>query len=364
MEKDTSFENEQTQIETFTVKCDSCGANMGFDPETQQLKCSHCGLLKDFEKSSEVEESDIHIALTDTANWGDAVNLYKCENCGAEVIMPSGHTADKCPYCETSHVIKKEDFVGLKPNAVYPFTFKQEEAVSYAKNYVKKRLFAPSKLKKNMLADNVNGVYQPGFTFDCKTVSHYQGRIGKRHTRVVGSGKNRRVETYIVWRYIGGTYNDAFDDVFVNADSDYSQTTLDKILPFDYQTIKVYDDEYLAGFVAKSYNRNANDCWKDARSMMDNDIKRRILSQYVYDVVDYIKVATSHSEVTYKYVLLPIYLVNYKHGKKNYTLHINGSSGKVAGKTPVSALKVIIAVLLGLVALAGIGLLFYNYFLT
>ena len=215
-----------------------------------------------------------------------------------------------------------------------------------------------------MHADNVNGVYQPGFTFDSKTISHYQGRIGKRHTRTVGSGKNRRVETYIVWRYISGVHNDAFDDVFVNADENYLQSTLDKILTFNYQTIKVYDDEYLAGFIAKRYNRNANDCWKDARSMMDSDIKRRILSKYSYDVVDYIKVATSHSEVTYKYVLLPIYLVNYKHGTKNYTLHINGNSGKVTGKTPVSAIKVTIAVLLGLVALAVLGLLFYNYYLT
>ena len=351
---------EKERIETFTIKCDGCGANMEFDPETQNLKCFHCGLTKEFEKSNLVSESDIHEALTDENKWADVINAYKCENCGAEVVMAVGLTANKCPYCETPHVIKKEDFVGLRPNAVYPFTFTQDTALSYAKKYVKSKFFAPSKFKKNLNHEKVNGVYQPGFTFDSKTVSHYQGRIGKRHTRTVGSGKNRRTETYIVWRYISGTHNDAFDDVFVNADSEYSQSTLDKILPFNYDTIKVYDDEFLSGFMAKRYDRNANDCWKDAKSMMDGAIKRSILSKYSYDVVDYLKVATSHSEVTYKYVLLPIYLINYKYGKKNYTLHINGNSGKVTGKTPVSPLKVIAVIVASLLIAGGIALLF-NY---
>lgn len=351
----------EERIETFTVKCDGCGANMDFDPETQQLKCAHCGLLKDFEKSSAVAECDIHVALTDENKWADVVNAYKCENCGAEVVMAVGLTANKCPYCETSHVIKKEEFVGLRPNAVYPFVLSQDSAISNAKKYVKSRLFAPNKFKKNLLAENVNGVYQPGFTFDSKTFSHYQGRIGKRHTRTVGSGKNRRTQTYIVWRDISGTYNDLFDDVFVNADSDYSQSTLDKILPFSYETIKVYDDEYLAGYTAKRYNKSANDCWKEAKSIIDGIIEKRILRNYSYDVVDYLNVSTSHSEVTYKYVLLPVYLINYKYGKKNYTLHINGNSGKVAGKTPVSALKVAIATVLGLLIVGVIGFLLYKY---
>lgn len=356
MNSDVPFES---QAETLTSKCLNCGGNMEFDPETQKLKCQHCLTVVDFEKSSSVKELDVLTAFNQGEDWKSESSVYRCENCGAVVVLPPSETATKCPYCETSHVVKSSEGAGLKPSAVYPFTVTCENALKNAKTWAKSRLFAPRKFKKNLSEENFRGVYQPCFTFDSETRSTYYGRIGKRYTRVVGSGKNRRTETYIVWRNISGNLAEFFNDVFINADSGYSKTTLNKIMPYNYSTIKVYSSDYLTGYMARRADRKIEDCWAEAKTVIDAKLKSLILSKYVYDVVSYLNVSTSHSNVTYKYVLLPVYLLNYKYGKKYYNVHINGNTGKVAGKAPVSPLKVIITAILGVGLIALLAYLLY-----
>ena len=355
MQNDLPNENK-----TVTAKCPSCGGNMAFDPETQKLKCQHCLTVSDFEKSSSVKELDILTAFNNGEEWKNESSVYRCENCGAVVVLSPNETATRCPYCETSHVVRSEETAGLKPSAVYPFTVTCDMALEYSKKWAKSRLFAPSKFKKNLHAEDFRGVYQPCFTFDSQTSSTYVGRIGKRHTRVVGSGKNRRTETYIVWRNISGNLSHFFNDVFINADTEYARGTLNKLLPFNYQTIKEYSGDYLTGYMARRADRKIEDCWDDAKAVIDSDIRRLILSRYSYDVVSYLNVSTSHSDVTYKYVLLPIYLLNYKYGKKYYKVHINGNTGKVAGKAPVSPIRVLITVVLGIAVAGLLAYLFLN----
>lgn len=355
MEKDYPLDNKK---ETVTIKCDGCGANMVFDPATQLLKCPHCESVKDFEKSTAVKEIDVLSAFSGET-WDNESTVYRCENCGAVVVLPPNQTATKCPYCETSHVVKSSELAGLKPNALYPFMITIQGAIERAKKWAKSKLFAPRKFKNNLKEENVRGIYQPSFTFDSQTYSFYTARIGKRHTRVVGSGKNRRTETYIVWRTVSGDYSEFFNDVLINADTGFSQTILNKISPFQESTIKEYSSEYLTGFVAKRSDREIGNCWEDAKGVIDVMLKRHILSQYDHDVVDYFNISTTHENVTYKYVLLPIYLLNFRFRKKLYTIHVNGNSGVVHGKTPVSIPKVLLTVLLALAVICGIGYLFY-----
>ena len=356
MEKSYPIKEEK---QTVTVKCDNCGGNMVFDPETQKLKCPHCDSVKDFEKSTAVKEIDILSAFTGE-KWDNDSSVYRCENCGAVVVLPPNQTATICPYCETSHVVKSTELAGLKPNALYPFTVTIEKAVEKAKKWAKSKLFAPRKFKNNLSEEAVRGVYQPAFTFDSQTYSTYNARIGKRHTRVVGSGKNRRTQTYIVWRHVSGELNEFFNDVMVNADKSFSQKALNKLAPFNDSTIKEYSSEYLTGYVARRSDKEIEGCWDEAKGIMDVAIRSHILSRYNYDVVDYCNVSTTHSNVTYKYVLLPIYILNFKFRKKLYSINVNGNSGKVYGKTPISALRVLLAVLLGIAAVLIIGYLIYK----
>lgn len=349
---------ERIKVETESVKCPGCGANMIFDADLQTLYCPHCGSKKEIGATRIATEKDIMEGLSVDSEWKPTETVvFRCDNCGAKVVLTKTETAKICPFCGTAHVQKSEELAGLKPDAVLPFCFGREKALEYGKTWAKKRFFAPRKFKKNLNADNVNGIYTPCFTFDSNTYSYYSGRIGKHHTRVVGSGKNRRTETYTVWRNISGNYADFFDDLAIAAGDKCGQKELDKLSPYDTNSGKEYQEKYLLGFMAYHYDHELSECWNTAKTRMDKVIRQRILRQYDYDVVDYLNVSTKHENVKYKYVMLPVYVGNFTFRQKLYNFFINGTTGKTYGKYPKSGFRIGGLLLIG-AAIIGVILYF------
>ena len=335
-------------VETDVEKCPNCAGKMFFDPNTQMLKCEYCGFLKRVEKNKNVVENDIGKGFEEAEKWNKNEQVtYTCENCGATVIVRADEQAVVCPYCGTSHVVKSGSFEGIKPHAVIPFMVSAPQAAEQAKKWAKKRIFAPRSFKKSLIVENTHGVYEPCFTFDSNTYSTYQGRVGDRHTRVVGSGKNKRTETYIVYRNVSGNYEYFFDDVLITTNDNFNQKTLDKLSPFKAKDACVYESKYLSGYVADGYKKDLKQSWKEAQSVMSGNIKRDIESSLRCDVVDYLNVSTKYEQVKFKYLLIPVYLMNFLFRKKRYNVFVNGSTAKIYGKTPVSPLRVGIACVLG-----------------
>lgn len=350
---------DKREVDTDHVKCAGCGANMEFDPASQKLVCRHCGRTEELEKQFGAPELDYLKGLDACEQWDRETVVFRCENCGAKVLLDRAQTAKLCPFCGTAHVVEAGEQAGIKPTALLPFAFDKDIAVQRCKAWAKKGWLAPRKFRKRMSPDSVNGVYTPCFTFDSNTFSRYEGRIGKRHTRVVGSGKNRRTETYIVWRNISGTFSNRFDDVLVTAGRMMSQKNMEALQPYDTNRGCLFEEEYMLGFMAYRYETGLSELWKDARDIIDQRLRGMILGQYVYDCVGYLNVSTSHENVTYKYVMLPVWVGNYTYGRKLYNFYVNGTTGKVAGKRPVSPWKVLGLVFAGLALAAGLFLLWY-----
>lgn len=342
---------------TAFVKCSGCGSNMFFDPQTQSLKCEHCGRVEDFSKDCNVQEIDIEQAFSQAESWEGEATTYRCDNCGATFNVGADEVSVLCPYCSTSHVVREENLTGIKPNAVYPFILTKKSAVLESRKWAKRRIFAPSKFKKNLCESNLHGVYQPCFTFDTSTHSFYKGVLGERRTRTVRDSKgNTRTETYIHWKAVSGFVDKKYDDITISSGK-MSQSELDKIAPTDKSTMCVYEKKFLSGYTAGHYVRQIQDCWVDAKKAVDSDLRQVILRKHGCDVIQTLDVSTKHESVTYKYLLVPVYRLNYSYNKKEYPVLVNGNNGKVTGKAPVSPLRVIIAVILGIALLVGILLL-------
>jgi len=351
---DNYFNNEKT-VETDFVKCETCGSTMIFDPNTQKLTCEHCGHTESFDKNTNVKELELSAALQKSETWENETRVYKCENCGAKVILEKNEVSGSCPFCGTAHVVESEEIAGLKPNALIPFLIDDEKAAESCKKWSNRRIFAPSSFKKSFRTDNIKGVYTPCFTFDSNTLSVYNGRLGQRRTRVVGSGKNRRTETYIHWFMVSGNLQYFFDDVLIAAGKKISQKQVDKLSPFARDKGCVYEKKFLHGFMANHYDKDIKTSWQEAKGIIDSRIRSMILSKHHADVVDYLNVSTNHHNVTYKYMLMPVYVGNFNFHKKLYNIYINGSTGKVYGKAPVSPLRVgvLVVVIAALLALFG-----------
>ena len=62
---------------------------------------------------------------------------------------------------------------------------------------------------------------------------------------------------------------------------------------------------------------------------------------------------TDIRDITFKHILLPVWLAAYKYRGKTYRFVVNGRTGKVKGERPWSAWKIAFAVVIGLIV-AGI----------
>lgn len=348
-EERVDFSKEMRDVETFSAKCQNCGATMVFDPETQSLKCPHCGSVDSIEKDFTVIENDIRKGFEEAEKWNPEDQVtYKCDNCGAIVVLSVDEEASICPFCKTTHIAKEGSFESIRPHMVIPFQFGSQKATEFSKKWARSRIFAPRAFKKSIIAENVQGIYEPCFTFDSNTFSTYHGRVGDRRTRTVGSGKNRRTETYIVYRHVSGKFDQFFDDVLVATNENFNQKELKKLSPFRTDCACVYENKYLSGFMAEGYHKNLDESWGDAKVEIESRIRSRIISNLHCDVVDYLTVSTLHTDVKFKYLLIPVYTMVYRFKRKNYLVRVNGSTGRVKGKTPISPLRVVLATILGI----------------
>ena len=69
---------------------------------------------------------------------------------------------------------------------------------------------------------------------------------------------------------------------------------------------------------------------------------------------------TQYADVMFKLMLLPVWIACYIYAGKTYQIMVNGRTGKVVGERPYSKVKIALAILAGLVALALVAVLYLN----
>lgn len=358
-----SGREEEIKVDAHVSKCPNCGANLMYSPTTKKLHCDFCGSDVDIDLTSFAEEIPFSELTKVSHDWKDETRVFSCKNCGARTIVSKTEIAPVCPYCGTPGVLDENDLVGLKPNAVLPFLIDVPTAIARFKAWVKRKFFAPGKFKKSAKPEQIKGNYFPAFTFDSDTFSSYTGRLGKYYyVTVRRNGKTYR-ERRTRWFNVQGTYSLFFNDVLVYANRSRDEKSMRKLLPFDTDNAQKYNEDFIYGFGATQYDRDGTECWGEAQSRMRGMLQKAILAQYTYDVVASFDLRTAFGKTTYKYMLLPVYIGHSKYRKKLYNFFVNGQNGHIAGKVPVSPVKVSLVVLLGLAALAGLGVLAYFLFI-
>ena len=61
--------------------------------------------------------------------------------------------------------------------------------------------------------------------------------------------------------------------------------------------------------------------------------------------------------MTFKHILLPVWLAAYKYQGKTYRFVVNGRTGRVQGERPWSAIKIAVAVVIAALVVGGLGYL-------
>lgn len=346
--------------------CDACGSDMRFDPTSGNLKCDHCGneevMGEDEAAPDPIVEMDFDRAITDQLPEAqmEETRVLSCDSCGAQVEFDSVTQAKECPFCASPVVTDTGLHRHIKPKGLLPFALQESQAHDEMTAWLGKLWFAPNGLKEYARAGRkMQGIYVPFWTYDADTKSTYTGQRGDYYYTTQTRVRDGKTETVRVrkirWNGVGGRVARFFDDILVLASKSLPKKYTDALEPWDLAAMEPYQPEYLAGFRAEGYQIDLEDGFVEARAKMDAQIRRDVRFDIGGDQQRITSLNTTVRDVTFKHVLLPVWLAAYKYRGQTYRFVVNGRSGRVQGERPYSAVKIAFAVLIGLLIAGGIG---------
>jgi len=359
--------DESTVVETLKEtdkKCPNCDGVMSFDPKTGGLLCPYCGHKEEVVEEVEVklaEEQDfskIEDENSGNCNWGVEKKIILCKFCGGEAIYDALQTSGECPFCGSNQVMEASAKNTLAPNGVIPFKIEKKTCGERFSSWLKGKLFCPNEAKKNAKPEAFNGVYLPYWTFDSDTFSQYTAEYGIRRTVRSSNGNTTTVTD---WYRTAGTHKQFINDQLVIGTDRHQEYYIRKIEPFDTSNSIEYKPEYVAGFVSERYSVGPKSAWEKAkeyiRTKLRSAIRSKVKAENHADDVRSLNMKTTFDNVTYKYLMLPVWISSFKYNGKVYQFYVNGQTGKVGGKSPISPYKVAIAIILGIALLTLISVL-------
>ena len=127
--------------------------------------------------------------------------------------------------------------------------------------------------------------------------------------------------------------------------------------PFPTQEALPYDTAFLSGHVVEHYKVVLIEAAEQSQQQMRAALERLCGRQVPGDTYRNLRISPTFSGRTFKHVLVPVWLLSYTYGARAFQVIVNGYSGRMAGKYPISGWKVLLAVLLAAAVIAVIAFL-------
>ncbi len=352
------------------LTCTGCGAVLHFKPGTRILTCQYCGAENPIEESEQlIEEIDYKKFIDEKLDKEEKIEVVsvRCPACGAAITLAPHITSDQCPYC-ASHIVVKSGSTStlLKPKSLLPFIIDKKKAGELFRAWLKKLWFAPSDLKKaNVVSEKVNGIYVPYWTYDTRTYTSYTGQRGDYYYETVTyttteSGRTvtrTRQVRRTRWTFAAGSVSNNFDDILVIASHSLPQKYSERLEPWNLSKLVPYNDKYLSGFRSESYQVDVTTGLNEAKEKMIPIIRQTVRNDIGGNEQRILTMNTTYNDVTFKHILLPVWISSYRFKNRVYRFLINGQTGEVQGERPWSVLKITLAVLGVIIVIAAIILL-------
>jgi DNA-directed RNA polymerase subunit RPC12/RpoP len=337
------------------LPCPSCGGKMRYSAEKQKIACQYCGYTEEIDKANDlIVEQPLDATITMASSFvpeNQGRKVFDCDNCGSKFMIEATEVAVNCTFCGSNNV-NVEAFVHqyIQPSGIIPFKVAENQGLESFQKWLRQGIFHPNSLKRLAKVENLHGIYLPFFTYDANTVANWSGEAGFHYTETRKVRVNGQMQTQTVtktrWVPKSGTLRHFFDDVLVVASNGLKQKEITAVYPFLLDEAVNYDPKLLLGWEAEVYSLTLEEGAQVSEQMMDEELRQMASRALGGDTQRRLRVVSKKFDKTYKHIILPIWLATYVYKDKVYHFVVNGQTGKISGKKPLSWLKIAFAVLL------------------
>lgn len=308
------------QADAQRFMCPKCGGRMAFAPDGQSLVCEYCSRNQSPNaQPGAAREKDFIVAMATMRGHGKplAEQVFQCQGCGAEFILPPDQLSATCVYCGSPHVVSLEKSKDLlAPDGILPHAFDQKHATQLLVNWVEQ-----NKIKPEKQVEWPRGLYLPLWTFDLGGGIDYTGEQVEDEEVMPGRHQPRIVQ-------ISDTYPILISDVPIPASRKLSAPFVRLVSTFDLKAIQAYDAQFLANWPAELYDIPMADASLDARSQVLARVKHDLPTQLSLAKL----ISTSSANMTvesFRLDLLPVWMTEIWFSGKSHLVLINGQNGTV-----------------------------------
>ena len=340
--------------EITNYQCPACTGPLRFVGASGKLECEYCGSSFQAaeiqalyaEKEHQAAQAGQEAASQwDTSgicrDWGAeaaAIRAYSCPSCGAELLCDATTAATACPYCGNPSVVPGQFSGALRPDYILPFRLSKEDAIRALKRHYLKKPLLPATFSKANHLQEIKGVYVPFWMYDGRADGSVRFHATQTHTYTSGDYEITETSHFDVRR--AGAI--AFEKIPVDASSKMPDDYMDSIEPYDYADLKPFSTAYLPGFLADKYDVSL----ESSRQRADQRCAGSLAQALAGTVTGYATCIETARDICLHrgkvhYALLPVWLLNTKWEGKDFLFAVNGQTGKLAGKLPVSTRRAI-----------------------
>ncbi|WP_426755979.1 hypothetical protein [Myxococcus sp. Y35] len=286
-----------------------------------------------------------------------------CQSCGARLVLEPALRTTRCPYCAAPAVVERPPMPGV-PEPVFALGFALTHTA--AKEHVARWLRSRSRFSRSGIRSaspgEVRGVYVPAYLYSVLAQARYRASIGENYQETetyttTENGKTvtrTRTVTRTEWRRLEGELSGYVADVLVTASKGLENAELEALEPFDLRALARYTPALISGWMAEEPSLTLEQCQSLARreavERIGIQLSRFMPGDSYRDLEHQSRLEWEALDVC----LLPVWVLAVKYAEDAPPLRVlvNGQTGAVHGKAPISPWKVLAAVVVLLAVLA------------
>ena len=298
---------------------------MSTDEITGLPVCGSCGQSISDARPGGVGEGMLTMALlerrAEPVQWVIGERLLACNSCGAERTIPSSKLSQRCPFCDSKHVIER-DVLGSfqQPDGLIPFTISRNQAGNNITQQLKsvtervKGWFDNNKVKRAI----ISAIYLPFWVFDVNAEFH------RTVTQISYEGRDKNpIPDYGQSQQV---LSASMINVPVCAVQNPAPLLTRKLGDYDFQQMLAYESSLLSEHPAELYKIDFDKASLEARNIVGQNARLRHGTSSAKQTHGHVLV----KHMTFQLALLPVWTATlYEEDGDVRSVLVNGQTGKV-----------------------------------